>query len=67
MTNTSIPAATKKYKISGNGILIILIMFLMTMRDYIFNSLVYDTPLYYFAGWKDLLVIFFLGMLLLKY
>jgi len=53
-------------KIENEGLFIIFSMILLTVHDYLFNKLLFDTPLYYLAGWKDFIVLVFLFYLLIS-
>ena len=48
------------------GLFIVITFILLTVHDYLFNSLLFDTPLYYLAGWKDFIVLAFLFYLLIS-
>lgn len=49
-----------KFSKKGGGLFISLI--LLGLQDYLFNSILYSTILYYLAGWKDLFVFLFISL-----
>lgn len=52
--------------VSRKGLLIVFFIFAISTHDFIFNSVFYDSILYYLAAWKDIAVLFFVGFIFLN-
>jgi len=52
--------------INIDGVIIVFTMLLLTVHDYLFNKMLFHTPFYYLAVWKDLLVVLFLSYIFIS-